>query len=400
MTDLQLRNDVKRRLEIAIYAIHEKSYVGSILQCMRIYENSTQCPTMGVFFDKKLRTISMMYNPEWTSKLSDKEMIAVLYHEIEHIMRNHIFIYNKEVHKKDHKRFNVAMDLVINQTIPNLPKEAMFIQHFQDKNGNPFPPKESTETYYDLLEDAKHNNPNVSPGDQEVRTLDEHFWDGADEKEVLEGTGDLLKRAQNQYEKSHQTKSKELSDVLESVFKTMTDINYKHILESSLRNSLPGRDIKKTWSRPSRRYNLLARGNMIKPNPAIKVYGDTSGSISYDEVNECFNIIGDIFKHGVREIKLNLFHHHLYLKDRKYKKGNLFDRKELQSGGTDLTEVLEDIAKSGEDVNIILTDGYYDRPSIPAALKGMTIFFLIKEGGNMDHKLKDIGKTLLYKVTK
>lgn len=388
----------KQRMQIAIETIVLKSYLGSILQCMRIYQSTTQCPTMGVFYDKKLRTISMMYNPVFVETLNDKELVAVLYHEMEHIMRNHIFMYNKEIHRKHHKRFNIAMDLIINQVIPNLPKQAMFIENFKDKNGKPFPAKESTERYYDLLEDATHENPNVEGDEQEIKTLDEHFWEGIEEKDVLEGTSDLLKRAQNHYEKAHRTKSQELADVLQELHKTLTDINYKQILANALRQSIPGKDISKTWSRPSRRYSLLAKGNKIKPNPSIGIYCDTSGSISYNEVNECINILADIFKHGVKQMNLNLFHHKLY-KKKVFKKGQLFDQSELQSGGTDLTDVMESISKSNDDINIVLTDGYYDRPLMKDKIY-KPVFFLIKYGGCMQHKLVDVGRTLQYKVTK
>ncbi len=387
------------RLKLAIEAIANKSYLGSILQCLRIYRDSRNCPTMGVFYDKKLRTISMMYNPEFVDKLSNPELIAVLYHEMEHIMRNHIFIYNKEQFRKDHKRFNIAMDLVINQTIPNLPKQAMFIENFKDKKGKPFPKGQSTETYYDLLDDATHNNPNAGEGEKEMQTLDQHFWEGVDEKEALEGTAELLKRAQNQYEKSHSTKCKEISDVLGELIKSLTDIDFKRILASSLRKSMPGKDITKTWTRPSRRYGMIARGNKIKPNPSIALYMDTSGSISYTEVNECINIVTDIFKHGVKKITLNLFHHNLYLKDKIWKKGEEFKREDLQSGGTDLTQAMNHLQIQDADINIILTDGYYDRPAMKKKVT-KTTFFLIKEGGCLDHKLKDIGKTLSYKVVK
>ncbi len=291
------------------------------------------------------------------------------------------------------------MDLVINQTIPDLPQGAMLIKDFKDAKGKPFPEKESTEKYYELLDGAEYTGKGPN-GDGEQRTLDEHFWDGIVEKELAEGTADLLKRAQNSYEKSHKMKSKELADALSEHLKSLTDLNYKTMLAAALRQSLPGKDITKTWSRPSRRYNLSARGNKIKPNPTVEFFGDTSGSISYTEVNECLSIVSGIFQHGVKEILLNLFHHNLYLKKKKFKKGHQFNRQELQSGGTDLTDVMEAIDKSGSDINIILTDGYYDRPVLPKNIKNKTVFFLIKEGGCLDHKLKDIGKTLSYKVVK
>ncbi len=405
-------SNVKDEMEDAIAKCSKESYLGTILQCMRIYK-SDRVPTAGVFYDPKLRSISMSYNPKFIETLTFTELKAVLIHEMEHIMRNHIFLYNTETHRKDRKRFNFAMDLVINQTIPEsfhpvtkeqtmiLPKFALQYQNFKDKNGKVFPPNQSTESYYDLLEDSTYHGPKNPNGEGEgPGTLDDHFWDGVDNEEVLRGVSDLLKRAQNHYEKSHGTGCKEIADRLNEIHNSLTNIDYKNILAAALRNSLPGKDIAKTWSRPSRRYKLLAKGNKIKPNPAVRFYGDTSGSMSYTEVNECVNICFDFVKYGVKEFILNMFHERLYLKNEKYKKGMDFKYESIESGGTELTEVLQDIGTSTADLNIILTDGYYSRCDIPLNIKDKTVFFLIKEGGQIDHPLKDIGRTLQYKVVK
>ncbi len=408
-------SDAGEKVQWAIYTLCKQTYLGSILQCMRIYE-SDRLPTAGVFYDPKLKTISMSYNPKFVLGLTMPELKGVLIHEMEHIMRNHIFIYNTEQHRKDHKRFNFAMDLVINQYIPDtystptndkeekklimtLPSFALQYKNFKDKTGKVFPPALSTEGYYDLLEDATYDGPTNPDGEGDgPGTLDQHFWDGIEEKEAMEGVTDLLKRSQNHYEKSHGTGCKEIADRLEAILSSLTNLNYKQILAAALRSSLPGNDIAKTWSRPSRRYKLLAKGNKHKPTPSVRFYGDTSGSMSYTEVNECVNICFDFIKAGIKEFMLNMFHEKLYLKNEKYKKGMKFKYESIECGGTELTEVLQDIADSGADLNIILTDGHYGRPPIPKELKNKTVFFLIKEGGNQDHPLKDIGKTLQYKV--
>lgn len=385
-----------QRLQEVIYRLSQKSYIGNVLQCMRIAENP-QCPTAGVRYDKKLRSIVMIYNPEFFNKLSDTELSAVLTHEIEHVLRKHIFIYTK-ASIKDHKRLNAAMDLVINQTIEGLPKGCLHVDHFTDKNGKKFPLRESTEVYYDLLDGATNNNPDKGEGQGDgngLETVDEHNWDDITENEAIEGISDLVKRAQNQYEKAHKTKCRELEDALEVFQKLQTDINYKTLLESTLRSTIPSKDTKKTWTRPSRRYGLVAPGNTRKPLPSVKVYMDTSGSMSAKELNEALNIISDIMRHGVSTIKVGLFHHHLY-NNFVYKKTVDFNTIATQSGGTDLTEVFEDIGKNGDQINVIVTDGYYDRPRLPKI--NADVVFLINNYGNINHCLKDVGKTVQFKV--
>jgi predicted metal-dependent peptidase len=386
--------NIKNRINDAILRISQAHYVGSVLQCLKIIPDDS-IGTAGVAYHKPLKSIVLLYSPKFFDTLTDLEVDAVLKHEIDHILRKHIFIYNNlKTRKSDAKRLNIAMDIVINQHIPNIPKQGIFLEHFKDKNGKLFPKNESTETYYDLLEDASYNNPNTSQS--EPQEMDKHYWDDIENNEILEATTELIKRAQYVYEKSHSSKCKEFEDLLQELTKIKTDIDYKSLLKSFLRSTIPSKDVKKTWIRPSRRFGLIAKGSKIKNSPSVSIYGDTSGSMGYDELNSSFGVIADVIKNGVSKINLHLFHHNLY-DSMVYKKTTKITENQIQSGGTDLADVVEKIKNSQDEIHIILTDGHYSTNTWDKSLNSKKVVFLIRQGGNLDHPLKGLGKTLEYK---
>lgn len=389
--------NVKERIYTAITSLSQANYIGSVLQVMRISQADSMCPTMGVMYDKKLKSIGLLYNSEFVNKLTDKELKAVFQHEIMHVLYKHIFLYRSQFKGNEKTRLNVAMDLVINQRIKNLPKDACFIENFKDKDGKVFPPNLTLEGYYDLLtDDATYKN---SKGEEKMvgeitKPMDVHDWDDIEEKEALEGMGDLIKRAQNHYEKNHGISSKELQDCLDEVLKDAKGLDYKRILLSALKKSLPSKDIDKTWIRPSRRYGLLAKGNKVKPLPRIELYIDTSGSISYDELNEFLSVTRNFFTVGVKKTDVYFFHQKVYNK-KTFKRGFKVTPEDVQSGGTDLQGVFDTMDKTRPDLAIILTDGYYDRPNVKKNVPKTV--FIMKETSNKEHCLKDIGQTLVYK---
>jgi predicted metal-dependent peptidase len=398
------------RVQNSILTLNSKTYIGSILQCMRIIPE-VACTTACVSYDKTLKTIRMMYNPIWFNLLPDESVRFVLIHEIEHVMRKHLIRGDKVKYKDDKQLLNVAMDITLNQGITDIgtlkvvgPELGCYVENFYLEDGTPFPLGKTFEEYYDLLQKPhshkdKYGNESKSGDGENQQTVDKHEWaEGeVDDKDMIEAMSDLLKRANNLHEKTHSTKSGQISDYLQELLKTYTNLNYKEILAMALKSSIAGTDIKKTWTRPSRRFGLAAKGNKIKPNPSVAIWGDTSGSIGYAELNEQFNIIGDIFKHGVRRIDLSLFHTQVY-HTQQFKKGETFDKDKLQSGGTCLQDVMDKINKIDADLNVIITDGYYCRPNLPKNLD-KTIIFLIRNDNNLNHPLKDIGKTLPYKVS-
>lgn len=391
-------------------------FIGAILQCMNINYYSG-IPTAGVLFDTKAKTFKMLINPYFFCKiLTFEQRVAVLTHEIYHITNKHVF-FNRQIMTDtsvNHMRMNIAMDLVINQTIKNLPDFCMLISNFKDNKGKPFPKNGTSETYYDLLtDDATMTRPKrdesgqpVPDGEkEEIRvgdmTKEDEFdshdgWGEGEEKDKLEAARDLIKRSMQKNSNAFNN-AKGVKDLLEEIEKSIQKLDYKAILLSALRKSLPSKDVMNTWKRPSRRYGDLAPGKKIGNMPKVEVFMDTSGSISVEEANEFLRITNNFMVTGVDKCTLNYFHSELYHTEQ-VKKNQKIDTDKIQSGGTELTGVFQKILKSKADLNIIITDGFFGMPNIPEdkLRKCPQTIFVISKGGSTDHPLVKYGKTFKY----
>ena len=83
----------------------------------------------------------LFINPLLFGLYSTDEQIAILKHEMLHIINLHI-VRQKD---RDHKKWNYGTDLAINQLIPNIPEDALQPEKFQfEKNLN-------AEQYYDMI---------------------------------------------------------------------------------------------------------------------------------------------------------------------------------------------------------------------------------------------------------
>jgi predicted metal-dependent peptidase len=94
----------------------------------------------------------MGYNPSFFKNLSDKEIYAVVLHEIHHYVDAHFQratqmarVYG-HIH---HIQFNIAADMEINQELDNLPGNCVYPETYN------FPRGKTMEEYYTLLEDFK-----------------------------------------------------------------------------------------------------------------------------------------------------------------------------------------------------------------------------------------------------
>jgi predicted metal-dependent peptidase len=403
-------------------------FLGSILQVMNIRYDET-IPTAGVCYNKVNKKYEMMINPYFFCRgLTHLQRRAVLLHEMMHVTFKHVFFETPDSINK--MQLNFAMDLVINQFIKDLPDFALTIDKFRTKDGKPFPANKATEIYYELLNNAETKNPNFDKSKQdnkgkgdgdsqgsgsfmdsskewvdvqemfkkkEAVAFDDHDWNDsdADKQEKLEALSDLIKRTIIKSSQSYSTIPDHVKDLLKEIEVQLAKLNYKQILLSTLKKSLPAKDTRQTWKRPSRRYGKLAKGNLPALMPKIEVFIDTSGSISHEEVNEFFKITNNFLTVGVDKCNINFFHTIIY-RTEKIRKGFKIEANTLESGGTDLAGVFERIKKIQPDLSIIITDGYYGGLPEYDNKKMPQMVFVISKGGNVEHPLKNHGSTVKY----
>ena len=407
----------KASLEKAIYDLSisgDFSYISFILQSLNIRYDNRNCPTIGIGYDKLKRRLELIINAEFFTSVTPAERVALLKHEIMHVLNKHVF-YMHSYQVEERSIVNVAMDLVINQFIKNLPKNGIFLKDFKTKDGKDFPPNRTLEDYYDLIKDDAKFEPEPSDdgkGGKEPQqshlakeyfkgkpdgAFDIHGWDksGADPKEIMDATGELVQRALIKASHGHSTDTRALEDFLEVIKAHIKKIDYKAILLSTLKKSLPSKIYRLTWKKPNRRYGEDAKGKVNGLLPKIQVFVDTSGSISVEEANEFLSIANNFLTIGVDSAQIDFFHTSIYHTE-KVKKNFKIEPNKFQSGGTDLTECFNKLTKTKYDLAIFLTDGYYSRPDVNYNKIGCNTVFIISKGGTVNHPLKDIGKTVPY----
>jgi len=428
------------------------TYFGSILQVMNI-NYSQQIPTAAIIYDTRYRRYNIALNPYFFTRVlaTSEERVAVLVHEISHFTHFHLPQEFVATNEDNRMLLNVAQDLAINQYIPNLPSLALQLSQFRSKDGTPFPAGKHFSYYYnELLNDAEiqtgkgkgqpqedegsgegdgqgdgqgqeasgsgkgkgksGSKPDLKgqqqPGDGQWSKAKDHFKNprsaGLDDHggegeegsayEKLEAMKDIMKRAYNKHVRDYGTEPGGIKDLLQKIDGTMSKMDYKKILLMALKTSLPAKNFERTWHRDSRRYGNEAPGSRLKRMPRITIYTDTSGSISHEELNKFLRVTEGFFTHGVEKANIKFFHTELY-GERQIKKNFKINPEDVQSGGTDLTCIFEDMKKNRPDLCVIVTDGYYGMPEV--SLKGLPpTVFVISEEGDMNHCLKSVGKTV------
>lgn len=378
----------------------------------------------------------------------------ILHFTNKHIFR---FPFLKNTKTEQEMRIdNIAADLAINQYIKDLPNgcelckdvkiksreewkslhstkelenacvgRCLDIKDWVKDDGTPFPTLRSTEEYDSLIKEEfkkqsdKDGKPKPEEGSEESKGMnegagpqpgdttkgtvaqnmkhhkphDEHRWDSLDEetkKKMLDEAKKIIKRTIEKTSFSHTKVPDSIKDLLQEIDTLSAGLNYKSILKSVIKKTVSCVDRESTWKKPNRRYGVFSPGTKIGQLPALSFYLDTSGSISLKELNLFLKIMSGFLQVGSRHCWLGLWHTNLYYK-KKYKLNQELKQDEVQSGGTDPTEALQDIKKTNPNLSVILTDGYYDNVDIKIIGE---VLFIISEGGNKNHPLKHLGKTI------
>jgi hypothetical protein len=231
------------------------------------------------------------------------------------------------------------------------------------------------------------------------REFDSHNWDAsADETEVLDATEELVKRAMIKQNLSYDELPGHIKALLEDMKTRRAELNYRALILSAIKRSASGHDRKHTWTRTNRRFGNKAPGSKVGDAPKLSIELDTSGSISVEECNEFLSIVDEFLKVGERKCFINLFSDTRYYHAR-YKIGKRdMVRDNVKMGGTCLESTLKHILEERNDLNVIVTDGYYGNVEFEKWLKpGQNmpqVLWVISKNGTEDHPLKRLGQTI------
>jgi len=259
-------------------------------------------PTAGV--SKHGIGMQLTINTEFFNNLSEDHRYGLIKHELLHIAFGHLIM--RDLYS-NHKLFNIAADLEINQYIleSKLPEGGLLLSSFPELN---LPVKAGTKVYYDLLQQAKDdgtcpsldnlmnemngNSPYCHSTWEEFDDLSE-----ADKKLVQKQIEHQLKESAEQTVKKQGTLPGELADLIRRLMHIEPPkFDWKAYLRRFIGNSSVVYT-KKLRRKYNKRYSANP-GLKIKFKNHICVGVDTSGSVNNDELREFFSELTHMHKTG------------------------------------------------------------------------------------------------------
>ena len=263
---------------------------------------SERIPTAGV--SKQGIGMQLTINPQFYSELSEDHRFGLIKHELLHIAFGHLLL--RDLYS-NHKLFNIAADLEINQYIleSKLPEGGLLLSSFPELN---LPKKAGTKKYYELLEQAQEDGSSPSldnimdhmdGNSQHCHSTWEEFDElpEADKKLMQKQIEHQLKEAAEETEKKCGNVPGELAELIERLMHIEpAKFDWKAYLRRFIGNS----SIVYT-KKLRRKYNKRYAANpglKIKFKNHICVGVDTSGSVNNDELKEFFSELTHMHKTG------------------------------------------------------------------------------------------------------
>jgi predicted metal-dependent peptidase len=263
---------------------------------------SDKIPTAGV--SKHGIGMQLTINPDFYLNLSEDHRYGLVKHELLHIAFGHLIM--RDLYS-NHKLFNIAADLEINQYIleSKLPEGGLLLSSFPELN---LPTKAGTKVYYNLLEQAQQDGSSPSldnlmdkmDGESEYCHGTWNDFDDlseADKKLVQKQVDHQLKEATQETLKKQGSVPGELAELIHKLMHVEpAKFNWKAYLRRFVGNSSI------VYTRKMRRkYNKRYSENpglKIKFKNHILVGVDTSGSVNTEELKEFFSELAHMHKTG------------------------------------------------------------------------------------------------------
>jgi len=340
-----------------------------ILMMNKVWRNNL--PTAGV--SKNGINFQLAINEQFFTDLPKLHREGLIQHEAMHIAYNHL---TQWFNFSDKKIANIAMDLVINQTISDdyLPEGGMKLELFPELN---LEPDQGTHYYYEKLTQAKEQKEQTgSSGSQALDSLldqmeggqsngnielpDHSTWeefDGLSESEsrIMKAQLDrVLEQAADMTVKKRGTVPGNISDYLLALQQVESPkFDWKGYLRLFIGTSA------KVYIKKSRRKENIkftdSAGIKIKRKQNILLGIDTSGSVSESELLEFMSEIYHIWKTGV---EVTIIQCDTRIRSIDEYKGT-FEMKFHGRGGTEFDPVLEYFNENRNKFNslIYFTDG-------------------------------------------
>lgn len=314
---------------------------------------SDKIPTAGVAIDGINPVLAI--NKDWWYKLDDTMKMAVIKHELMHLLYGHLTQNFDYLRKASAKHANMAFDAEVNSAIPELQKDDYIYParyNLEDFKGSLF--------YFDYFHKEDPNENSTGNGTWNVSFVGDHSqWQSdkmsdAQKQLVQQQIDSIAKNTAEQVQKSCGNIPGQFKEYIDSLFKKKpAKFNWKQHFRRLVGGTITS-EIYLTKMRPNKRFPE-ARGFKHVRKPEILVAVDTSGSISSRDLEDFFTEIHHMFKSGykitVAEIDTQITN--------VFKYDGKQDIKAVGRGGTELSPAIEYYKQHKEFTTCVLfTDGY------------------------------------------
>ena len=360
-------------------------------------------PTAAVAYDPEYDDITLYWNPEFLTPMSDAEVRGLLTHEFYHLVFEHL----THRRKTPPKMWNVATDLAINSIITDhatsgqiaLPEGGLVPGVFpkgpkgrdytdEEKAAMPiaqliasFPKNQASEWYFEKIkekaEEEKKKNPDKS-GDVifgDLDSMDDHgTWDSIPEelKDLISGkVKAIVERAVKAADAQSNGWGNIPAELREQIRASVTPtINWRNVLRQFV-GSLARGERSTTIKRINKRFPYIHPGTKRGYVAKLLIAIDQSGSVDDTQLAVFFAELAALTKKV--SVTILPFDCTADLRDSfEWKRGTKIETKRVRGGGTDFnapTKVLNDPKNRARwDGMLVLTDGECDKP-IPSRLK-------------------------------
>ncbi len=344
-----------------------------------------ECSTACVYKDGINCALSI--NEEfWNSLESDDMRVAVLKHELSHILFKHIFASQ---YYGDPDHFNVAADAEVNSYIPLLQNDPyVYPAKFNLDN------ELGTKYYYNNIPtDNEYEQPDDGSGSGgKPNHVDDHSsWSGFEgiseaEKDIIDHQIDYMaKETAEQVSKMAGSIPGQFKGYIDSLFVQKPQIfNWKAYFRRLI-GTIRSEEIRKTRRKESKRF-AGAAGLKKDKKTEILVAIDTSGSVSNKELCDFFSEINNVYKSGA-VVKIIEFDHAL---QRVYDYSGKWDGSISGRGGTSFEIPIDYYNEHRRDYQtmIVFTDGYANIENLNP--QGPVIWVITSEGSRQNYPGKTI----------
>lgn len=346
---------------------------------------------------------NLFINPNQFNKLSIGHRIGALKGEMLHILYNHP-MRNSDDYEEN--KFHKAGDLAINQHInaDHLPPGSTTIDNIPTIGGK-LPENQSTEQYYEMLEDGEKDNKGNGEGSGQGQGEGTpppgsacKWGESQGDKTIQEDiTKKMMEQSLNNTQKSRGDLPSQYSDWVD-IFNNSKEVNWEQLLRRIMGNKKVGS--RKTLMRSDRRNPDFEwiKGRTKDRIFELLVVSDVSGSVSDTALIKLWNQVRFVCDMTQSDVNLIQVDTKALPPEKLGKNTKLIERK--ASGGTVLAPAIKSAAehKLSYDAVVVTTDGYLCESDVTAyrELNKRVIWLIEADGKVMDSM--NSGKMMAFQL--